>query len=1144
MAVPPNVQKHSTISKPVLVTCIAALVAWRLIVGASPSRGDEAAALAETTPTLAERDQLYERAQKLAAEGDLTEALEIARQMLAVDVRLFGEIHDDVAGGCDIVAGYLERLDRYPEAIDARSKQLEILTALHGADDWRVTDARLAIAFSHRKSKLTDDERGELAAADEKLSLVMELQSQGRSADAISPARECLAVHRRILGEAHIATAQSLNNLAYLLNSRGDYAAARPYYEQALAINKKVLGEAHPHTAKSLNNLACLLMDTGADAAALPYYEQALAINEKVLGEEHPDTATSLNNLGALHVSMGDYAAARPYYEQGLAINKKVLGEEHPDTATSLNNLGYLFHSMGDYAAARPYYEQGVAIHKKVLGEEHPDTAMSLNNLGLLLQQMGDYAAARRHYDRALAINKNVLGEKHPNTASTLDNLGTLLADTGEFAAARPYHEQALAIRKQLLGEEHPDTAMSLNSLGVLLDSMGDYAGARSYYEQALAIRNKVLGEDHPDTAMSVGNLAILSAAEEEWPTAINGVVEATRIDQRSLENIFSTATETRMRAHLRTISADLDRVLSLPLAQFGREADGLTWVLRRKAIVFEALCRLRAAQWLAAADPKFAEVQSAIVAAQQQLDDMTLQPPAGVAPEELAATWATLQTQIAELQDKLQAALSTRLGHEWSLMTTIDAVRAQLPADAALVELVKYAPYNFQDKVQNRRWGAPRYVAFVLHADAKRPVELIELGEAAAIDEAVAGLGRHHKEVQRAGELADWPALETEYRRLAAPLYKKLFARIVAKLAGVKQVYLSPDSQLHNLPFEALVDASGKYLVEAGYQFAYVNSGRDLVRQRSDESGGGVYVFAGPNYDLGVVQRLAASERLRSAAPNALAANTPTGVELLASATSAPISRSADTRIGWRHLPGADLEGQEAGAAFADAGWGDVHTYTGDDALEDLVKTVRRPKALVLVTHGDFLEDQPELPADTGDSRSFGALDFERGLADNRGGSGQTRARLRATEDPMLRSYLLLAGANEIDEPLPAGSKLDNGWLTAQEISQLDLRGTELVVLSACNTGRGRAENGQAVAGMRSAFLFAGARTIVGSLYEVPNAETRQLLKPFYEGVAAGEGKLASLNAAKLAFIQKRREETGAAHPFYWASFVLVGER
>ncbi len=200
----------------------------------------------------------------------------------------------------------------------------------------------------------------------------------------------------------------------------------------------------------------------------------------------------------------------------------------------------------------------------------------------------------------------------------------------------------------------------------------------RLHHAKALANRKKVLGEVHPDTAQSLGNLAALSAAEEEWPAAIKAFVEANGIQQRSLENVFATATEARMRAYLGTMSRGLDNVLSLPLAQFDREADGLTWVLRRKAIVFEALCLSRTAQWLAREDPEFASRQAALLAAQKQLDDVTLRPPAALAPEKLDKRRAALQTQIVELEDQLQTALSTRLGNEWSLMSTIESVRSE----------------------------------------------------------------------------------------------------------------------------------------------------------------------------------------------------------------------------------------------------------------------------------------------------------------------------------------------------------------------------------------------------------------------------------------------------------------------------------
>jgi len=118
----------------------------------------------------------------------------------------------------------------------------------------------------------------------------------------------------------------------------------------------------------------------------------------------------------------------------------------------------------------------------------------------------------------------------------------------------------------------------------------------------------------------------------------------------------------------------------------------------------------------------------------------------------------------------------------------------------------------------------------------------------------------------------------------------------------------------------------------------------------------------------------------------------------------------------------------------------------------------------------------------------------------------------------------------------------VDDGWVTAEEIALLNLQGTELVVLSACQTGLGDIKTGEGVYGLRRAFLYAGAQTLVTSLFEVPDSETRELMKRFYTGVNAGQGKLRALHSAQRSFIDERRKMHDAAHPFFWASFVLVG--
>lgn len=1126
-----------------------------------------------------ERLQLEREVRQLDAEGKLNEAIELSQRIVAHDEATLGRRHAVTGAGYAGLAFRLEKAGRFEEAIAARTARLEIVKQVYGDNDWRAVDAGLEIANLRQLSGLTSAQREELAAADQQDALGGKLYAEGKYADALKAARGCLEIRRRLLGDQHLGTANSLSNMRILLSGTGDYAAAQPYEEQALAILKKLLGEEHPKTAASLHSLAALLKIRGDYAAARTYCEQALAIQKKSLGEEHIETAKSLNTLAVIVDNMGDKAAARPYYEQALAIKLKLLGDQHRDTAASLNNLGLYLQSIGDYAEARATLEQALAINRKALGEEHPDTANSLNCLGVLEQVLGDDVAARQHLEQALAIRERVLGEGHPGVAESLDSLAYLLEFSGDPAAAKPLYKRALAIRRRVFGEEHPLTAnslnnlgsvhyslsefdeakacyeqalavrkklfgeehvaigQSLNALGYLLHTTGDYAGARPYYEQSLAIASKILPPDHPDVAMARLSLAILHAAEEDWSTAISEVVASNEEQQRSLEKILATSTEARMRMYLRPLATNLSILLSMPLDESGRVADGLSWALRRKAIDFEALCQRRSMQLRAESDPQLSERLSTLAAAQRELDDLALRPNVALSPEQQAEQRQRVEEQIEQVSNQLLAEAAKQLGSNVSLMIDADAVRKALHAESALVEIVKYSPFDFHAIGHVQRLGEARYAAFVASADLSRPVELIELGEAAAIDEAVAAIGKQFEEAKRGDEFADWTALEAEYRKLAQPLYQRLFAPVAAKLGGVKRVYLSPDSQLHNLPFEALVDDQGKYLTEQGYSFAYLSSGRDLLREPSDAPGEGAYVFAAPNYNMQHGERFAQAQRNGAAASVATADSAAAGAHtaLAAEASHSLATRSAEVRgLRWAVLPSMGPEGVEAAEHLDGGAFGRVAAYAGDAALEEEFKRLRSPKLVVIITHGFYLPDQVEAAEDDPLAEAGGTRgSFAQGMG---------MSRLRAQQNPLYRSGVVLAGANTLDEPLPAGMNVDDGWLTAEEISQLDLRGTDLVVLSACNTGRGQVATGNAVAGLRSAFMFSGARTLVGSLFEVPDQQTRELMKGFYAGLSAGRGKLDSLNDARLELIGKLRAETGAAHPFFWASFALVG--
>ena len=207
-----------------------------------------------------------------------------------------------------------------------------------------------------------------------------------------------------------------------------------------------------------------------------------------------------------------------------------------------------------------------------------------------------------------------------------------------------------------------------------------------------------------------------------------------------------------------------------------------------------------------------------------------------------------------------------------------------------------------------------------------------------------------------------------------------------------------------------------------------------------------------------------------------------------------------------------------------------------GSAAIERVLKAARSPRILHIATHGFFLSDEERKPDE-------GLTRLSRGLA---GMAGPPPVPMRPggqkIENPLLRSGLALAGANRWAEAAKAGD-VDDGLLTALEVSGLRLRGTELVVLSACDTGVGELKRGEGVFGLRRAFIAAGARTLVMSLWKVPDEETAELMEGFYRRWLSGQEKHAALRDTQLAMIAKLRERHGAAHPLFWAGFVLVGD-
>jgi CHAT domain-containing protein/tetratricopeptide (TPR) repeat protein len=874
------------------------------------------------------------------------------------------------------------------------------------------------------------------------------------------------------------------------LQRAGKYDEALPLVERALEIREKILGRNHLDVAEALHSLAALYLNKGEYAKAEPLYQQALAVYEKTLGPEHPSLARSLNHLAVLHCYRGEYVKAEPFARRALAISESALGREHSNVALVLNNLGMIYGSRGDFAKAELLYQRVLAIIESTLGREHPFVATALDNLANVYYYKSDHAKAEPLYRRALAIVEKALGQEHSEVARILSNLASVHLETGEYAEAEPLYRRALAIREKSLGPEHSRFGLLLGNLANLHRNKGEYAKAESLYQRARAILERALGTKHPDLANLLNDMAVFYTAKGAIALAIELQSQANDIAEYNLALNLTIGSERQKLAYLAILSEQTDRTISfhlryLPNDLTARSLAAAT-ILQRKGRTLDAMSGS-----FAVLRQRFNPQDRALL---DQLNDVTAQlarlilgGPKNIAPAKHQKEIKTLE----EEKETLEAEISRRSAEfgAQSQPITLAAIQAAIPTNAVLIEFAAYQPFNANAIGGDKEYGAPRYVAYLLRREGE--IKWQELGDAKTIDDAVSAFRTALSDPKR-----------RDLKRLARAVDEKVIQPLRPLLGDAEQILVSPDGALNLIPFEALVDEQGRYLIER-YSFNYLTSGRDLLRLLVErESKSDLLVIADPMFGqqdqlakADVPQRRLARMRLRQ--------NVTTGPDL--------------SSIYFAPLMGTEQEAREIKSLFPEA-----RVLLGEQATEASLKRIVAPRILHIATHGFFLEDRPV------------RIEGTRGLSSLRDDGDLVRLSANMKiENPLLRSGLALAGANQ------RTGWDDDGILTALEATGLNLWGTQLVVLSACDTGVGVVRTGEGVYGLRRALVLAGSETQVMSLWPVRDYATQRLMKAYYAGLKQGQGRGEALRNVKLTTMRQR----GTEHPFYWAGFIQSGK-
>ncbi len=918
--------------------------------------------------------------------------------------------------------------------------------------------------------------------------------ARGEYTKAVQKFEEALAMMEAALGAQHMWVGQVAGNLGLELYHLGELAKADQLYERALAIDRATLGENHPFVAAVLTNQGDLLIARGLLDEAAKKLQAAFAIGVTAYGEEHPDVINIAEHYARVLRRMGQPDKAALLLGQTLPLREKVQGKNHPDLANSLLELASLALDRGDVAGAERDAQRAEKLIVRAHGPDHPARVGALDVLARIDDSCGDRDRLLARRREVLRIHLATNGPTHPNTASAQNNLAdALLADDPTTAVA--LMRQALATQVAAFGEDRAQAATAHGNLGAALGAAGQFAQAREHNTKAMILDSKLFGDPSRELAADWYNLAMTDAMQGK-------LADAERNMRKSLAMAEKVAGDNSGEAF-----AELWRLGDLLDAR-GAHEQALPLRVRATAI-------------------RDAEVALLLWSGDEQRKASVLQ---NVSDEtavvlRYAVQWLPQNPQAAELA--LQTVLRRHGRAVDVLADTVDVLRRRLdPQDQQAVAALSEARLQL--------------AAYYLHKPAKADVAAWQ----GRVSELTATIARHEGELgQRSAawrdktapeatvaavqskldaatalvEFAAWTPQDT--LRAGAwsphPLPARMAACVLRDRGAPKWYDLGPTDELDqsvkaarqalaNPATEAqpaLLALAGRVLQPLmpalkGASRLHVSADGTLLLvplaalpvaggQALGETTTLSYLGSGRELITGAA-------RAASRQPPLVLANPDFGPR-----AKVAVDRAADlSAMAVDALPGTRAEGQAVAELFSDA-----RLLTGAAATKQALLATRGPKLLHVATHGFFL--------------------------------AAGKATAVAAKMPLLRSGLLLAGFNRHKSP-------NDGVLTALEVASLDLQGTELAVLSACNTGMGEVRGGDGVHGLRRALAIAGAQSVVLSLWPVDDQATRALMEAFYRAWKGGQPKAEALRTAQAVV----RANPKWQHPFYWAAFVGSGAR
>ena len=919
--------------------------------------------------------------------------------------------------------------------------------------------------------------------------------------------QELCDLYEREPGEKDLSSLEVMNDFAGYYRYLGAYNIALQLYEKNYDVCKEILGENHLDTLFALHNLANFYCDLGYYNTALQLQYRVFNEYKETLGVHHPDTLSVLQNLANSYSYLGAYTAALEIRKAVYYEYKETLGENHLDTLSALSNIANSCSDLGCYNIALKLQYRVFNVCEETLGENHPETLSALNNLANSYSDLGNYKKALELNNTVYNARKEIQGEHHLDTLSTLNNLASSYYHLGDYNKELQLQNTIYSARKEIQGANHPDTLSSLSNLARSYFHLGDYDKELQLQNMVYNARKEHLGENHPDTLSSLSNLASSYFQLGDYNKALQ------------LQNTFYNARKEILGVnHLGTLEALYN--LSIYYSALGNynkalELNNIVYNARKEILGEKHPDTLWALNNLASSCSDLGDYNTALELNKTVYDVRKIilgekHPDTLLALNNLASSYSALgdYAKALELQNTVYTEIKDSLGEKHPDTLT------------ALVNLaVYYSKLGYYDKavkIENKAYNARKKILGESHPDTLRALSLLcsfsiidalismKINKDKLDDQSIkkymiayfeninnfkttafnikkASSRRHFLKVfNNIYELLKLCVFDRKIKGLLDYIFinKNLsfemdVSRFHNETMGER---LSLEEVSHMISNQLIIDFyelnNSKYgliLIKKGKYSFYMVDYPDILNGLfvndqdiklfigSIEDYDHIYICPdGELYNVSFervldclnISYLSSVQTLFK--KNMDDDHTDQLVSFVYPDFSGTQSEDNDRGDTKGVLYGSYLEGM-----FIHDIYGEKSTiYSSYQANHDNFFNTKRPRILHVSTHGDYLDNEHM--------------------------------------EPMDRGILCLSGYN-VEEN-------DSGYISAREIQYMDLKGTELAVLSACNTGLGENISGEGIYGIRRAFELAGCQTLLLTVEEVDDFNSAIFMKSFYE--------------------------------------------